>query len=101
MAQNEIVRNVQCLADAVRAAAERYALTSKALVEHYPKRYDPCGLEPPLGRVFAYQFFDRRGGNCGYYIPDMRSVHFFATPRRWGMPQMHWEPIEQFANLAS
>ena len=102
MAKDDIVRNVHTLGDAARIVAEQHALKSEALVEHYPARYSRCsGIEDPPTRVFAYQFFDTKGGNCGYYLPDLCSVHLFESPRRWGMPKLFWEPIAYHIGAAA
>jgi hypothetical protein len=97
---NDIVRNIRFLGDAVRLVAQHAELSSEALVEHYPTRHDAYGPYP-AGRIFAYQFFDKAGGNCAYYLPEFNSVHLFAIPRKWGMPKAHMERIEHYVNSDS
>jgi hypothetical protein len=98
MAKDDIIRNVQCLAQAAQLVDAEYSMAENALVERYPaSRYDYFNRDPQPGRVFAYQFFDRHGRNCAYYLPDLNSVHFFASPRNWGMPKSEWTPVAQYA----
>lgn len=88
MHENQIVRNVSDLAQAVNVIAGTHTLANEALVECYPARRDYFGRTIG-GDIFAYQFFNRGGGNCGYYLPDLDSVHIFAVPRLWGLPKPH------------
>ena len=89
MSGSEIVRDIHGLAEAVEIVARSHRLATQAVVEHYPPRPDLYGRPREPGGIFAYQFFDTQGGNCGYYLQDLRSVHIFETPRKWGIPKEH------------
>jgi len=64
-----------------------YDIAPEAIVEFYPARFDPYGVLRQPGGIFAYQFFDTKGGNCAYWLYDLNSVHVFETPRQWSLPK--------------
>jgi len=85
LSQDQILRNLT-LHEAIRAVHRHFPdLSMQAVVERYPTRRAPLGTVD--GGVFAYQFFDRNGQNCAYYLKDLTSLHLLAKPRQWGIPK--------------
>lgn len=90
MSQSDtIVRGIQSISDAADVIARHHRLSSEVVIEYYPARPRSFALESESTGVFAYQFFDTAGGNCGYYLVDLDSVHVLSTPRHWGIPKSH------------
>jgi hypothetical protein len=82
----EIIRDIYSIRDAVKLLSQRFSLLNEVVVERLPaQRYVYPWQQSSNGLIFTYQFFDKHGTNVAYYLVDFKSIHI--VNRQWSLPK--------------